>query len=119
MKKPTFLIVHGLLSSALIPVEQPHQLEVGAMLRLEQTFHTPWGPVPVGTRAYVEHVDENTGMVELLVTKYVRALEPWDRQIILMPYSTDDLAPTLRLLWQPRASIAPHFETEEETDECT
>lgn len=119
MKKPSFLIVRGMLASALIPVEQPHQLEVGAMLRLDKTFQTPWGPVPEGTRAYVEHVDENTGMIELLVTKYVRALEPWGRQIILMPYSTDDLAPTLRLLWQPRATTVPIPEYEEETDECT
>jgi hypothetical protein len=100
--RPTFLLNPDFKPvSAIANKSQPHTLRVGLMFLLTRDFLTPWGCVPSGAKGSVTYVDEDMGYVVITMDDAHPALYLWDNELILNPFTTDDLAEELVCLMRP------------------
>lgn len=72
-------------------MSQPHALSIGHMLELTREYPTPWGPIPDGTKCYVEEVHDDDGTAVLFVEGAIPALFNWRNRLVIVPFATNDL----------------------------
>jgi hypothetical protein len=85
------------LQSAIRRRKEPHVLTVGSKLVLRAGYRTPHGMVPAGAVGFVDHVDEESGAVWILMEGIEPALFHWDNTLIIVPYDTEDLVDCLEV----------------------
>lgn len=90
------------------PKDQPHVFRPGDVLFTVQPYDTgsSSGPLPTGTKLFVQHVAEDDGVTWLRAEGDVPALFHWDNMIILVPYDTEDVLPCLRAAIRCPAAVS-------------
>jgi hypothetical protein len=77
--------------SCLIPKSIPGAFVPGMEIKLTRSYNTEFGEIPLGTKGFVEYVDDETGLVEVLMEGIWPALMHWYNKLILVPFDTEDL----------------------------
>jgi hypothetical protein len=95
--RPTFALNLDLQPvSVNAPKTTPHAFTVGDVLSLSADYPYEFGLVPMGTKFFVSHVDDEDGTMWLLAEGDVPALWHADNMLVASPYDTEDFLPYLR-----------------------
>lgn len=94
--RPSFLLSADLRPvSALVRKADADAIPIGTSVTVVTPYTTPYGEIAAGTKGFVEYVDPESGLMEILMEGIEPALLHWGNLLILVPFDTDDLAACL------------------------
>lgn len=112
--RPTFALDLDLKPiSVNAPVTQPHTFRVGDVFFLVKDYQYEYGPVPTGTKLFVQQIEQDDGTMWLRAEGDVPALFFSDNLLAAVPYDCEDLLPCLRAAIRcPAAALVPNLDGE-------